>query len=464
MDIAQRIKDFEATRGAKQARMVQLQETAANAGRTKDASEQEEFDTLKGEIAALDNELSDLRHLEKQAQMARPVVGNGSEPATNSKGSPIRATVLERKLDPGIRFARVAKALSFSRVKGVDVERVARDLYPDDALVAKAAVAAGSATQSTWGDFLVSEEGGVVADFAEWLRPQTILGRFGSGGIPSLRNVPFRTRLLSQTSGGAAYWVGEGEPKPLTKFEGTGDTIEPTKIATIAVLTEELIRDSSPSADAWVRDQLGAAARETLDVSFINPALGSVGARPASITNGLSPIPATGTDAAGIRGDVAAIMTAFINANNPPQNGVWIMPSTVAMRLGLVYSDLGVQEFPGVSLAGGTFQGLPVIASEYVPSTEYGAYVILANASDIYLADEGGYQMDVSREASLEMKDQASGEGAISNDSVTPTPTTLVSLWQTNSVGFRVERTINWKRRRNSGVQILSGVNWGIEE
>ena len=36
----------------------------------------------------------------------------------------------------------------------------------------------------------VLDEGGAFSDFANFLCPQTILGKFGTGGIPSLRRVP----------------------------------------------------------------------------------------------------------------------------------------------------------------------------------------------------------------------------------------------------------------------------------
>jgi hypothetical protein len=38
----------------------------------------------------------------------------------------------------------------------------------------------------------------------------------------------------------------------------------------------------------------------------------------------------------------------------------------------------------------------------------------------------------------------------------------LVSLWQTNSVGFRAERTLNWLRRRDTAVQVLGSVAWSL--
>ena len=64
-----------------------------------------------------------------------------------------------------------------------------------------------------------------------------------------------------------------------------------------------------------------------------------------------------------------------------------------------------------MSMTGGTLDGMPVIASDYV-----GDIVVLVNASDIYLADDGEITVDASREASLEMSD------APAHNSGTPTP------------------------------------------
>src|SRR5690606_22560613 len=100
---------------------------------------------------------------------------------------------------------------------------------------------------------------------------------------------------------------------------------------------------------------------------------------------------------------------------------------------------------------GGSLFGLPVIDSQYVPD----GTVVLVNASDIYFADEGGVAVDMSREASLEMADNPS------HDSDTPAPAELVSMFQTNSVAFRAERTLNWASRRDEAVAVLSDVAWG---
>src|SRR3546814_1165786 len=83
--------------------------------------------------------------------------------------------------------------------------------------VLKAAVAAGNTIDSTWAKPLV-EYVNYAGDFVDFLRPRTILGRFGAGGIPSLRRIPFNVHIKGQTVGGTGYWVGEGKPQPVTKF------------------------------------------------------------------------------------------------------------------------------------------------------------------------------------------------------------------------------------------------------
>ncbi len=151
-------------------------------------------------------------------------------------------------------------------------------------------------------------------------------------------------------------------------------------------------------------------------------------------------------------------MQKFVDANNPLSSGVWIMPAGLALSLSMMVNPLGQPEFPGLTANGGTFFGLPVIVSEYAGANYLsGSIVVLVNASDIYFADEGGVSVDMSREASLEMLDSSLQGSAVADVN----GTSLVSLWQTNSVGFLAERTVNWARRRHTGVTYLTGAAWG---
>lgn len=466
MTTQEQIQNHEASRAAKVAQRQAVIDRCGQDGRTPDETERETLETLAQEVRSHDEYLAVLYEQQRaNAAAATPVAGHSSaaasqsrgtgEPTQQNRGGIVQSVRLVAHAEPGIPMARLVRAIGLAHRKHRDLDTVVRELYPEDQLVQRAAVAAHNTTTDA---ALVSAEGGVYADFVEYLRPQTIIGKFGTNGIPALRQVPFRTPLITQTGAGAGYWVGEGAPKPVTKFTWTRTHLDPLKVANIAVITDELLRSSSPAADRMIRDALVEALRGRLDTDFIDPAkAASAGVSPASITNAATPIgssqgtPSTYVDSDDVAVDVQLAMAGFINANNAPTNGVWIMSATRALALSLMRNALGQRENDGLSMNGGTFAGLPVIVSEYISDTN----VVLVNASDVYLADEDGFQVDASTEASLQM------DSAPTNNSVTPTATTQVSMFQTNSVAIRAERIINWALRRASAVQVLEDVYWG---
>lgn len=457
VNVAEQIKALEAKRQSLSEEREAIQTKAVEAGRSKDEAESERFDEITDDLSAIDKELKDLRVIEKdQIAKATPVKGGNEKEASQSRSGFVQVKD-NRVVGKGLAVAQMAKFIAKAQgnlIGALQLAQADQKADPRVASVLKAAVAAGSTSNATWAGNLVGDETSVYADFIEYLRPQTILGRFGANGVPGLRRVPFRTPLVGQTSGGAGYWVGEGNAKPLTKFDFSRTTLEPLKVANIAVVTEEVLRDSSPAADTIIRDQLVAALRERLDIDFIDPGkVAAAGISPASVTNGVTPVPSSGVDADAVNVDVQALFASFIAANNAPTTGVWVMPATTALALSMMRNPLGQAEFGSITMNGGTLFGLPVITSEYVPTDTAGATVALINASDVYLGDDDGFQVDLSREASLQMDSTP--------DNPTTASTVMVSLWQRNLVGFRAERTINWAKRRPSAVAVLSGVRWG---
>jgi HK97 family phage major capsid protein/HK97 family phage prohead protease len=467
MNIQEQIKNFEASRQAKAQALHAVQQKAIDEGRSKDAAEQEEFDTLNSEIISIDKELGDLRQLEKvSVAKATPVVDTTGA----NKGIPAVAKVTQ-KLDKGIEFARYAMCQLAAKGNPDLALRLAKAHYPQNERIVKAlqfesergrmepymkaAVEAGTTLDSTWAGPLVDYQN-FAGDFVEFLRPQTIIGQFGTGNIPALNRIPFNVRIGGQTSGGTGYWVGEGAPKPLTSFDFNATELRWNKVATIAVLTEETIRFSNPSAERLVRDGLAAAIIGRMDLDFVDPAKAAVSnVSPASITNGATSIASTGVTADDIRSDIKALWAPFIAARNPPRTAVYIMDSTTALALSMMQNPLGQSEFPGLTMNGGMFLGVPAVVSDYLPVDSDGGIIVLVNARDIWLADDEQVTIDASREASLQMLDNPT------NNSATGTATSMVSMFQTNSVAFRAERYINWARRRASGVAYLTGVNYG---
>lgn len=457
MNVKEQIADFKKRREDNLAKMVVLMTKAGDEGRTLDQAEQQEYETMEGDNAAIEKHLPRLETLEKSlAATAAPVQGQNEQQGQQSRTlASVRNTT---KLAKGIEFARYAMCLGVAKGNIHQASAIAQNRFPEmDRInnVLKAAVAAGTTTDPTWAGPLV-EYTEFTGDFVDFLRPQTIIGKFGVGAIPDLRRVPFNIHIKGQISGGSGYWVGEGAPKPVTKFDYNNVYLGWAKVANIAVLTEELLRFSNPSAEQLVRDSLAEALIARLDQDFVDPAKALVAnVSPASITNGVTAIHSSGNTADDVRSDIAALWAPFITNNISPTTAVYIMTPTTALSLSLMRNSLGQPEFPGISILGGTLDGIPVITSNYVPTTTAGSLVILANASDIWLADDGQVVIAASTEASLQM------DGAPTNSAGGPTATTVVSMFQTDSVALRAERFINWQKRRAQAVAVLDEVKWG---
>jgi HK97 family phage major capsid protein len=457
--VSELIAANEATLGQKQARFDEVMGKSIAAGRAPDEAEHAECMQLKGEIEGLDSYLSLLRFQEKGiAATATPIAPKSSIDATGMRLSGHRnyATAKDPKPEPGVRLARYVRCKALARLEQADAARIAEREYGsrDPVLVEfiKAGEVAAVSTGAGGDGFIPAEMG--FGDFADYLRPMTILGKFGTGNIPALRRVPFRSGLVSMATGSTGYWVGEAKPKPVTLVDSNRTHLLPLKVAAIIVTTMELIRDSSPSAEAAIRQDMTEAIVATLDTTFIDPAVtASAGVSPASITNDQDAIASTGTDADAIRLDLRSLFAKFEAANNMASQAVLVMSTTNARAAAFLTNALGQPEFPAMTAMGGSLMGIPVIASDHADDN-----VVLISAGDVYVADEGGVAIDMSTEASVEMK--TNGQLAQHADA-TATGAAMVSLWQGNLVGFRAERTMNWVKRRAVCAPYLTGVAWG---
>lgn len=457
----ERIKDFENTRAAKVAEREQIQNTASEAGRSKDETEREQFNQLTEDIKSIDSELIDLRTMEESAaSTAKLVDGTDAKKASASRDT--RSSIITVKSDderePGIRFTRFAMAIAASKGNYMAAEQMARARWPEDSQmheVLKAAVAAGTTADATWAGNLVQYTN-LQNPFFELLQAETILGKFGQNGVPALNKIGFKTRTFTETVAGDAYWVQEGKPKPLTKFGFGTVTLDFHKLATITVLTQEEVRFSSPSAEVRVRNRLIKAVAKRADLDFVDPSnAGTANTKPASITNGIAALTPSGTTPAALQTDIATLLGTFMTNNYDPTNIVLIMSGTTALAASLMRNTLGNRSFPDMTVRGGNLSGIPVIVSQHLaglgsPST---GMIIAVSADDILLADDGQTTIDASDQASLEMLDSS-----LTQDGAAGTGASLVSLWQNNLLGLKAERFITWKLARATAVAYLSPV------
>lgn len=463
--IIEQIAALEAKRAASSARREKIQSDAIKAGRTKDASEKEEFDTLSTEIGTIDAELVDLRLMQSQSVVRATAITAvvAADPAASSAsrgGAVANSGIISVKanVEKGIAFTRYVKALIASQgnpqlaVMYAEANRAWMDTTPEVAKALKvhmAAVAGGDTTTAGWASEIVYKEN-LIAEFIELLRPQTILGK-----LSGLTRVPFNVRMGSQTSGSSASWVGQGKAAPVSKLGTSEVTLGIAKAAGLVVLTEELVRSSQPSAELLVRNDLMKTIAQFLDQQFIDPNYAPVAnVSPGSVTYGVTGLQPTGTNYAAVSADVQTTFGTFISANLDPTGCVWIMPPTRALALSMMQNALSQPQFPKITMQGGEFFGLPVITSmsaNVTASPDAGDLMVLANAPEILMADDGQIEIDASREATIEQSTAPVGDAAAG----TAQTQNMVSMFQSNSVAIRATRFINWKKRRTTAVAFI---------
>lgn len=460
VNIKEQISGFEAKRAANAAAMQKLMADAE--GSTLTGEQQQEFDAYAAENDEIDGHLKRLRTLEKSmgeaAASATPITPKAGTSEPESRRVRAGEGVLRpnANLPKGIGLARYAKALAQSKGNYDQAIRYAQQWdtsTPEVVEALKSSIAAGTTTDSSWAGPLVYSEN-LTSEFVEYLRPQTILGK-----LAGLRRVPFNVRYPTQSAGASVGWVGQGAAKKVGKLTLSYGSLGFAKAAGIVVITQELARFSSPSAEMMVRDDMAAEMIYFLDSQFIDPGVAAVAnVSPASVLNGASNVrqaAAAWTSAANVETDVKAFLAAF-PANEITLGGAyWVMTPDTALALSMIRTTGGENfAYPGINIDGGTWFGMPVITSNSVPhSVSAGSIVALVKPSEVFYADDGAIAIDVSTEASLEMDTAPSGS------SVTPTAAQLVSMFQTNSMAIRVERVVNWARRRTYGVGYIDNMH-----
>ena len=271
----------------------------------------------------------------------------------------------------------------------------------------KTAVAPGSAGGTTWGSQLVGVQA-LSEGFAKIARSASLFGK-----IPGLKSVPFNVRCPIETTAATYAWSGEAKPKPISSMAfSTGITLDLLKAIGIVVFSKEFLTLSTPGTEVALRDTLVAGLVSFQDLSFLNPTSTAIaGVRPASITSGTVAIPSTGNLAV----DVQSLITAFFTGRPGAQDPVLIAGGAKAAQLRAMEPNFG----------------LPIYSSEAAGGT-----VVMLDPSGIYFAD-GGVEIGLSGAASVQMSDTP--------DDPSTATTVNVSLFQTNSIAYRVERFLNFQ-------------------
>ena len=191
-------------------------------------------------------------------------------------------------------FVRLLTARVLAQYQRTSVESVVEKCWPSD-LVLRAAVAPAMTQVAGWAaeiaHRLVYDQLDAMAPTsagAKLLKLGTVLVMDGLGSIV----VPGFLAAAANSS-----FVAEGAPIPVRQLTDTSVTLQPYKLATIAVLSREMLESSN--AEVLIGDALVKSTSVALDFVMFdgNPAIPST--RPAGLLNGVAQTPpaAAGTDA-----------------------------------------------------------------------------------------------------------------------------------------------------------------------
>ena len=227
--------------------------------------------------------------------------------------------------------------------------------------------------------------------------------------------VPFATAATVVTAAPTAYWVGFGTAKPVSASTLASVDLDPFKVASILVLTREMLRASGERADAALSRVLVNAARSAVNSALFSSAAAVPNTSPAGLGAGITAVESSGTTDDAIFADVLALL-----------DGMAAPTLVAALPLAL-----------RIRAAFGGAEELSLVVS---PEAGDVVWAIDENAVAYAL---GALNVTASDSAVIEMDDGPAQ------------PAQLVSLWQSDSTALRTEVAANWEVVRSEGVAAL---------
>ncbi len=443
--LQEQLAELKEARKTKAARMNELAEIVKAESRDWSETESTEFETLETELRQLDGDIR-MKTVEcMNASTAKEV------DSTPSKHGPVfwKQPEDQKEKFQGQNFTRKAIAKALGYLEGLPAYMIAERRWgktnPKLVEIMKADMQGAASGTSHWMSDLVITDGRYTGDFIEYLKSKSIFDR-----LP-LKEVPANVTIKGQDGAATGYWIAEGTAIKMSELTTTSVALTPYKVAALTVMTNELLRDSSPAAEMIVRDALVYASNQIVDTTFLGAAAGGTG-YPAGMLNSVVAVSTNGTDGTALRSDVRDLYAAFITAKNA--SGLYfVMNPALAKAIQLLSNTLGIQEFPTINQDGGTLLGDPVVTGDNVGSND----LILLKPSDIWRIGDTGIEVSVSREASIEMADNPGQEVN------TPTAATqkVVNMFQTESTAIKVVRAVNFKKRRSTAVQFITDASYG---
>lgn len=403
------------------------------------------------------------------ADQVRESVEKNLEPLTRKKGGIIERMFADaepkKEVEDGTNFAKCLRATAAAKMAGYGPEKAIDILksWGHTDLADKWSDARAKALASndpTQGGFLVPTQ--FSSDVVGLLRPAAVVRGLGAMTIPMPNGT---VKVPKVTTGATASYIGENSNAPKSEERFGQIALSFKKLAVLVPISNDLIRYSSPSADAIVRDDVVRAMAQREDYAFLRD--DGTSGTPKGIKNWINAANVFAANAtvnlANVTIDLGKAVQTLMAANIPmivqqqQLQGVdarpgWIFSPRTYRYLTTVQTANGVYAFRDEMLRG-TMWGWPFRVTTQVPETISTADVDGAGtSSEIYF---GAFAHAVIGEG-LGLQVDASQEAAYHDGS------NVIAAFSQDQTVIRVIQEHDFALRYDKAFCRIKAVNWGV--
>lgn len=354
------------------------------------------------------------------------------------------------EMEKGLPFGKCVRAMAFAKMNGggyTDAISALKD-WGDGALaeyLVDARTKAQAAGEPTAGGFLVPEQ--FSQDVIELLRPQSVIRGLNPATLP----MPTGTvRIPKISTGTAATYIGENTNISKTQLALGQITLTWKKLAALVPISNDLLRYSSPGADAIVRDDMVRAIAQRENQAFLRD--DGTGGGPKGLRHwaaaGNIIAATTGEALADITTDLGRCILKLKENNIPMTRTAWIMSPRTEHKLATIQNSNGFFVYRDEILQKRLW-GMPIAVTTEVPNnlTDQGGTV----ETELYLVDFA----DAIIGEAMRLIVDSSGEAAYHDGA------SVVSAWSQDQTVIRAIAEHDFAMRREESVVVMNGITWG---
>lgn len=384
---AEKLQSLKEQRSAKIEQMQNLHNVAESENRSFNETEQSDWEKLDKEVRKMDK---DVETLERQIELNAKMAEKNHEARQKNEGKKI---VKEYSIARAIRMS-----LGIDKREGLE-EEMHQEAKREAAatgqsisgfgipqMILKRAMSVGDDAGAKGGQLVATEKMG----FMEALQNRLVLTELGANFMTGLvGNVD-----LPKGTAFTATWEGETDENALTDSTVTSTSLSAKRLAATALISKQLINQSSYSVETFINTQLQKAVAQALQTAAINGASG--GNNPVGILNtaGIGAV-ALGTNGAAPTWADMIKLEKEIDIDNALMGKLAYVTNAKAKAvLKQAKADAGSGLFAWMN---NEVNGYSALSTNSVPSTlvkgSSGAVcsaIILGNWEDLYIGQWGG--------------------------------------------------------------------------